>query len=136
MELIDQIKKYAGNLPAEIKENRGIYELEQVVAERKPLLSLTTDKLEYHAKFRIDSSQKVLSFTEMLEESAGVKLGLRYNNLASLGLGRKRTIVEQSTLFGKKYDYKFDSKKIRSKFEEMAKSAGYEFKYQLTAKGL
>ena len=144
MELIDQIKKYVESLPAEFKENRGVYEFKQVVAERKVLLS--KQRLEYSAKFRIDDSQKVLRFTEMLRESGsglstggvgGGSPGFGFKVTVTKGwAGKDETIIQQSNLLGKKYDYKFDSKKIRSKFEDMAKSAGYEFKYQLTAKGL
>jgi len=45
MELIEQIKKYAESIPAEIKERRGIYKLEFVLAERKSFLS--RQKIQY-----------------------------------------------------------------------------------------
>ena len=143
--LFDQIRKYAESLPAELKEKGGVWELKRVVAERKVFLS--KQKLEYQAKFRIDDSKKTVKFTEMLKESAsGLSTGGDMDSSPGFGVkttftksgvgGREETIVEQSSLFGKKYEYSFDFKEIRSKIEELAKSAGYEFKYQLTSIGL
>ena len=143
--LFDQIKEYVKSLPAELKEKGGIWELKQVVAERKVFLS--KQKLEYQAKFRIDDSKKTVKFTEMLKEaSSGLSTGGDMDSSPGFGFnagvvktglgGREGTIVEQSTLFGKKYEYSFDFKMIRSKIEELANSAGYEFKYQLTSMGL
>ena len=143
--LLDQIREYAVSLPSELRENRGIWEIKQVVAERKAFLS--TQKLEYRAQFRIDDSKKVVKFTEMLKETgSGLSTGGDMDGGPGFGFkttvtktglgGREETIVEQSNLFGKKYEYRFDFKKIRSKVEELAKAAGYEFGYQLTSKGL
>lgn len=143
--LLDQIKEYAKSLPVELKEKGGICELKQVVAERKVFLS--KQKLEYQAKFRIDDAHKTVKFTEMLKEAAsglstggdmdtGPGFGFK-TTVTKTGLGgREGTIVEQSSLFGKKYEYSFDFKKIRSRIEELTNSAGYEFKYQLTSMGL
>ena len=143
--LLDQIKEYANSLPAELKGKGGIWELKQVVAQRKVFLS--TQKLEYQAKFRIDDSNKSVKFAEMLKEtSSGLSTGGDMDTSPGFGFkagvvktglgGREGTIVEQSTLFGKKYEYTFDFKQVRSKIEELANSAGYEFKYQLTSMGL
>jgi len=49
---------------------------------------------------------------------------------------RQESIEEQSSLFGKKYEYKFDFKTIRTNIEKIVRSAGYQFKYQITSKGL
>ncbi len=60
--LLDQIRKYAESLPAELKEKGGVWELKRVVAERKVFLS--KQKLEYHAKFRIDDSSVMVPLSD------------------------------------------------------------------------
>lgn len=144
MKLIDQIKKYSESLQGEIEEKKGLYELKLIIAERKAFLS--KQKLEYRAKFRIDDSEKVLRFSETLKESGsglsaggemGESPGFGFQAIVTKsGLGGEETIFEQSNRYAKKYKYESDPKAIRSKFEEIAKSAGYDFKYQMTAKGL
>jgi hypothetical protein len=142
MVLAEEIKKFAVSIPAAIGENRGIYELSFIVAERKAFL--TRQKLEYRAKFRIDDASRVLKFTEMLKESgAGLSsgettpgFGFKAETYNTSSKAREGTIEEQSNLLGKKYEYKFDFKTIRPKIEEMAAKAGYQFKYQVTSIGL
>ena len=141
MILAEEIKRFAESIYVGMEEKRGVYELSFIIAERKTFL--TKQKLEYRAKFRIDDINKVVNFTEILKESgAGLSTGQ-----PTLGFGFKKetykidkkregTIEEQSNLFGKKYEYKFDFKTIRSKIEDMVKKAGYQFKYQITAIGL
>ncbi len=51
--------------------------------------------------------------------------------------GQQESVIEkQSVLFGKKYDYNFDFKTIRGKIKSLTEEAGYDFQYQITAKGL
>jgi hypothetical protein len=52
------------------------------------------------------------------------------------GSQQESVIERQSTQFGKKYTYNFDFKTIRGKIESLASEAGYDFQYQVTAKGL
>lgn len=104
--------------------------------------------MEYIAKFRIKDDTKELKFTEMLKETgSGLSVGSPTQERApgfgfkatvyKSGMeGRSGTIEEQSNLFGKTYEYKFDFKTIRGKIEELAKSANYNFKYQITQIGL
>ncbi len=147
MALLDEIKRIAAEIPAEITEDRGLYTLRFLVAERKAFLS--KKKLEYIAKLRIDDQGKEIRFTEMLKESgSGISSGSGGFDDISPGFGFKKetyktgagpregTIEEQSNLFGKDYTYRFDFKTIRPKLEEQAKIAGYEFKYQITPVGL
>ncbi len=147
MALLDEIKRIAAEIPAEINEDRGTHTLRFLVAERKAFLS--KKKLEYIAKFRIDDQGKEVRFTEMLKVSgSGLSSGSGGFDDVSPGFGFKKetyktgagpregTIEEQSTLFGKDYNYRFDFKTIRPKLEELAKIAGYEFKYQITPSGL
>lgn len=144
--LNDDIKKIAADIPAQIKENKGIYTMEFTVAERKAFLS--KKKLSYIAKFRIDEAKKELRFTEMLkEEGSGLSTGGGFDDMSpgfgfkvetyKTGAGpRESTIKEQSDLFGKSYSYKFDFNTVRPKIEKAATDAGFAFKYLITPIGL
>ncbi len=142
MTLAAEVKTFAASIPAELKERSGTGEITFVVAERKAFL--TKQKLEYRAKYRIDDVNKVVKFTEMLKEtksglSAGdttTGFGFKAETYNTRGKQREGTIQEQSDLFGKKYEYKFDFKSIRPKIEAMAQAAGYRFAYQITGAGL
>lgn len=149
MSLTESIKTYADELNGDLSEKKGIYTMEILVAERKAFLS--KKKLRYIAKFRIDDDAEQLKFTEMLAESgSGLSSGGNdFDGGISAGFGfktesfntlkggqREGSIEEQSNLFGKDYSYDFDYKAIRAKFEILAKSEGYSFKYQITPIGL
>ncbi len=142
---MEEIKKYAESISANLSEKKGVWTLEKVVAERKAFLS--KKKLEYIAKFRIDDDSKEIRFTEMLKESgSGVSSGSIddmspgfgfKSGTYKTGMGpREGTIKEQSNLFGEKYDYEFKFEEIRGRMEEITKKMGYNFKYQITSKGL
>jgi hypothetical protein len=142
MAILDEIQSLAVNQYLEMKEKKGILELSGVIAERKAFL--TKQKLEYRAKFRLDDAEKILKFTEMLLESkSGLStgdttpgFGFKAETYSLKGKQREGTIEEQSDLFGKKYEYRFDFKKIRSAIENIATKNGYQFKYQITPVGL
>ena len=143
MALVEEIKGFLGSTPAkDIKEYRGVYEIFFIIAERKAFL--TKQKLEYRAKYRIDDTNRVVKFTEMLKESkSGLSasnntpgVGFKSEKYKVGGKQREETIKEQSNLFGKKYEYKFDFKIIRPKIEEIAQKSGYQFQYQITDIGL
>jgi hypothetical protein len=142
--MIEEIKKALESFGGEWKEKKGIWDFSATIAERKAFL--TKKKLTYSAKMRIDEETKTVKFSEMLiEPESGWTAGGSYDDEVSTGFGfktesyntfrgaRKGNIEEQSNLFGKKYEYKFDYKEIRSKTEEAVKSAGYGFEYQILA---
>lgn len=142
---MEEIKKYADSISADMKEKKGVWTLTKVVAERKAFLS--KKKLEYIAKFRFDDESKEIRFTEMLKESgSGISSGDMDDmspgfgfkaGTYKTGMGpREGSIKEQSNLFGEKYDYEFKFGEIRERIEEIAESMGYNFKYQITSKGL
>lgn len=144
MSLAEEIGKIAAEVGGDLKESKGVYTLECVVAERKGWLS--RKKLLYRAKFAIDEGNKELRFTEMLKESGwGLSSGdldtspgfgfKKETYKQGLG-GREGTIEEQSNLFGEKYQYKFEWGKIRKAVEEKAQALGYKFSYQITGLGL
>ena len=142
--LLDDIKTIVDGIPAQLKEKKGLYSFEVTVAERKAFLS--TKKLTYRAVFRVDEGKSALRFTEMLKESdtgigsgdGDLTPGFGFKAEAyKTGAGpREGNITEQSTLFGKKYNYSFDYSKIRKDIEAAAVKAGYGFKYQITTIGL
>ena len=140
MSLVNEINRIAAEISADLKESKGAYTLECVVAERKGFLS--RKKLVYRARFKIDEEKKELRFTEMLKESgwglssgdADQSPGFGFKKETyKQGLGPKEgTIEEQSRMFGEKYQYKFELGKIRKAIEEQAKILGYKFSYHIT----
>ncbi len=145
MTLLSAIQEYAKSIQAEVKESKGVQELTILVAERKAFLS--SQRLQYVARFRILDDQKLIRFAEMLKESgAGVStggdfdspsgFGFKTETYKSGGAGREGDIEQQSSLFGKKYEYRFDFKTVRSRIEELAKTEGYRLELKLTFKEL
>lgn len=148
MTLIEDLKKIIADIPAEIQEKNGLYSFEFLVAERKVFFS--KKKLTYSAKFRINEESKEVKFTEMLKESGfglssggesfdgemSAGFGFKTESYNTLSGTREGTIEEQSDLFGKKYEYKFNFGSIRKKFEEKAQENNYNFSYQITSIGL
>ena len=142
----DNIKNLAKSLGTSLEEDKGIYTLKLVVAERKVFLS--KKKLEYIAKFRLDEKTKSVKFTEMLIESgSGLSMGGAIDEMTpgvgfkiqsyKTGFGpREGSIEEQSVLFGKTYQYKFDFKTIREKLKKITQKDGWNFRYQITPIGL
>lgn len=138
MTLMEDIQDFAGSIPADFKEKKGSGELSFVIAERKAFLS--KEKLTYQAKFRVDDKEKTVKFTEMLKEnSSGMEnpgMSFKTESFKTGKGGQLESVIEQqASQFGKKYDYQFDFKTIRGKIEALAQAAGYDFQYQLTAKG-
>ncbi len=140
--MLEEIKSALNSFSGDWKEKNGIWSFSATIAERKAFLS--TKKLSYSAKIKIENDSKTVSFSEMLiEAGSGLSSGGGFDDGMSTGFGfktetyntfsgaRKGTIEEQSNLLGKKFEYKFDYKEIRSKVESIACEAGYEFKYQI-----
>jgi hypothetical protein len=149
MDIIEELKKLATEMGGEVKEDKGIYTLEAVIAERKAFLS--KKKLTYKCQMRVVEENKEVKFTEMLKESGfgmtsgggggdefGMSPGFGFKaGTYKTGMdGREGTIEEQSNLFGKDYSYKFDYGKTRKTLEAKAGEAGYKFSYQITSIGL
>jgi len=146
MPILDDIKQLAEKNGTQLSEKKGVYTFKIMVAQRKAFMSLKT--LEYIAQFRINDEQKEVKFTEMLKESgSGLSMGGDMDNMSpgfgfkagvyKTGMsGRQGSIQEQSNLFGKTYEYKFDFGAVRKQIEAMAAGQGYKFSYQITAIGL
>ena len=140
--MFEQIQNVLSTYGGTWKEKKGIQEFSSVIAERKAFLS--TKKLTYSCRIKIDDEAKTLVFSELLMEAgSGLSSGSDFDGGMSAGFGfktesyntmsgaREGNIEEQSSLFGKKFEYKFDYKEIRAKIESLAGSAGYKFTYQI-----
>lgn len=139
--MIEEVKQTLEVYNGLWKEKNGIWQFDSVIAERKAFLS--KKKLTYQAQMRIDNVNKTVVFSEMLiEAGSGLSSG-GFDDEMSTGFGfkaetyntmsgsRQGSIEEQSNLFGKKFDYKFDYKEVRVKIEQLAKDNGFSFKYQI-----
>jgi hypothetical protein len=139
MEPKDSIVVFAKSIAAEVKGKNDTLEINKVIAERKAFLS--KQKLTYQAKLRIDQGERSVYFFESLKESsAGMSSpGTTFQKTSyKVGLsGRQESEFEQQADFlGKKYDYNFDFKTIRTTIEELSNKAGFDFHYQITSKGI
>ncbi|MEM5786688.1 MAG: hypothetical protein AAGU11_05170 [Syntrophobacteraceae bacterium] len=144
MAILEDLKAIVTGLQADIQEKKGVYSFEKIIAERKAFLS--KKKLTYICKFRIDEENREVRFTEMLKESGfGLSsgdsdmspgFGFKKEVYKTSSAGREESIVEQSNLFGKKYNYSFDYGAIRRQIEEKAAENGYTFRYKVTGIGL
>lgn len=113
-----------------VKDEKYGVSFSKVIAERKVFLS--KKKLEHSGKIKIDEQNKEVTFSDMLKESGS---GLSMDSGASFSTtsysssfgGRSGTIAEQSTLFGKSYNYTFNYEELRNKVEEICKKDGYKF---------
>jgi len=138
MSLKEQLIHVAKNFPAEFKEQRdGSLILKFVIAERKAFLS--KKKLTYKCKARVNDEKKEVNFFEMLSESssglsAGSGFEFKKETFGTKGKGREGRIEEMSNLFGKKYTYSFDYKKIRKAIQEEAEKSGYSLSIKLIEK--
>jgi len=136
------LEEIAKKINGKLTKKNNAYTIVSVIAERKAFLS--TKKLEYIVTFKMDDEKNIFNFSEMLKESgSGLSMGGGFGDDMSPGFGfksgsyktgmgpREESIEEQSKLFGKDYQYKFDFKEMRQKFESLAKENNYEFKYQI-----
>jgi hypothetical protein len=136
--LIETCKKSLNSYGGKWSEKKGLWDFTTVIAERKAFLS--KKKLTYALKMRIDDTDKVVKFSEMLTEagsgfSSGGNVdsgfGYKTETYNTLGGAPKGTIEEQSTLFGKDYSYTFNYAEIREKVKTVSEGAGYRFEYQV-----
>jgi hypothetical protein len=139
----ENIKRVLEPYGGEWREKKGVWEWSTVIAERKGFLS--KKKLTYSARMRFDDGARSIAFSEMLVESGsglssggggfddGMSSGFGFKTESYNTLGGTRTghIAEQSTLFGKSYQYSFDYQEIRTRVEAVAGANGYRFDYQV-----
>jgi hypothetical protein len=135
------IKQNLMNYGSDWHEKKGLWNFSTIIAERKAFLS--TKKLTYSMRMRIDDTAKVVHFSEMLiENGSGISAGTDFDSGSSgfgfktesyntFGGSRKGSIEEQSTLFGKEYSYRFNYQDIRQKVQEISQNFGYSFDYQI-----
>ena len=144
--LIEEIKRIASEIPAELREDKGLFTLECAVGEKRVLI--TRQRYVYRAKFRINEKKREIRFTEMLKESDfGVSMGA--DAVDSLGFGFLKKGTDQTEARPKVGAGKeppepsdkdesdtVDFSRIRNMIEAAAVEAGYTFKYKLTSFGL
>jgi hypothetical protein len=140
----EALLELGGTLPSRfIEANNGSLWMTFVIAERKSFLN--RQKLSYRCRVKIDEPRKVLVFFEILAEiGAGIStggdfgdggispgFGFKAEKTSYRSGGREGTIEEQNVLFGKKYEYSFDYKKIREEIKAIAEKSGYGFEITL-----
>jgi hypothetical protein len=138
MSIIDSFKNTLTEF--EIKDEKGGISFKRIVAERKAFLS--TKKLEYSGKIRVNEETKEVTFSDMLKESgngftlgsdSGMSSGFGFSaSTYSSGMsGNSGTIEEQSNLFGKQYSYNFKYEEVRNKIKGICETEGYKFNYSI-----
>ncbi|MCL5072211.1 MAG: ribonucleoside-triphosphate reductase [Actinobacteria bacterium] len=138
----EAIIKTGESLPAKfVEEKNDLLRLEYTVAERKSFLN--KQRLTYRCKVKINDDKKMIKFFEILSEvGSGISSGGYDGDSISSGFGfkaektkytsgvREGSIEEQSVLFGKKYNYDFDYKKIRQEIKNIVDNFGYDFEME------
>lgn len=141
--ILQMVKSSIQDIPGEFQDKKEVFCLDCVIAERKTFLS--KQKLSYIARFRVDDSSKEITFTEMLkEEKSGLGAGgtddispgfsFRKSSSSSGPGGLEGVVDQQSSLFGKKYNFAFDYKKVRAAVKEAAEREDYSFIYKIWGK--
>ena len=140
MTLIEEIQRIAEEKKAAFQEKKDSCRFEIVLAERRAFL--TFKKLVYKVSCKIDTAKHELRYSEMLFEKGWGFSGGDIDRTPGFGFKTEtyklmpgklpeRVIEERSSLFGKKYQYKFDLSEIRSKIRDAAIRSGLTFHYSL-----
>lgn len=142
MDILERVNGFIEGLPGRFEPKGDVFCLEAVIAERKAFLS--KQKLTYYARFKVDGPKGLVTFTEKLEErksglGAGgvdesVGTGFKGWKTSSSADGLEGVMEEQSRLFGEKYQYSFDFKRVREAVRRAAEEAGFSFEYRLWGK--
>ena len=135
MSLVDELKNLADDLSATWRQRgKDRYIMRKTLAERKVLLA--KKRLVYMATFRLKERKNELIFSERLTETGGGLTGMmgfsgETESWNTLSGARKGSIEQQSTLFGKRYDYTFDYARIREQVQKICERHGYHFQYRI-----
>lgn len=140
--MIKQIQDALTSYSGMWRETKKYLGFRTVIAERKSFLF--RKKLTYASRLNIDEKAKEVKFSEMLiENSSGLSGETGFEDGISTDFGfkaetynifkgrRSGTIAEQSTIFEKKFEYKFHYEEIRKLVEKTVTEAGYKFEYQI-----
>ena len=141
--VLQRVAEKIKDVPGTFVDKKEVFCLDSVIAERKAFMS--KQKLTYTARFKVDEGSKEVTFTEMLKEEKsglgagglddpGPGLSFRKSKVSSSTEGLEGVVDQQASLFGKKYDYTFDYKRVRSAVKEAAESEGYSFTYKIWGK--
>jgi len=141
--VLKTVAEELNDIPGTFADKKGIFCMDTVIAERKVLLS--KQKLSYTARFKVDESAKEVTFTEKLTETKaglgaggmddfGSGAGFRKSRVVSGPGGLEGVIDQQSSLFGKKFDFSFNYKRVRETVKKAAEENGYAFTYKIWTK--
>ncbi|MEA3507693.1 MAG: ribonucleoside-triphosphate reductase [Synergistota bacterium] len=141
--VLKAVETALSDIPGTFVDKKGVFCMNAVIAERKAFLS--KQKLSYTARFRVDESAGEVTFTEKLSETKaglgaggmddfGPGAGFRKSKFASGPGGLEGVIDQQSNLFGKKFDFSFNYKRVRETVKQAAEQNGYAFTYKIWTK--
>lgn len=136
----DEIERIARRYNAWLSHREGMLIFEATIGEKR--VNLTTNKLVYTAKIKIDDSAKKAEFYETLEEdesgpSTEANLGTfsgeaqSQPNLDAFAGAKEGAIEERSAYYSKEYQFKFDYKEVSTEVEKIVKGYGYSFEHRL-----
>lgn len=144
MTLRDELIAAGTTFPAPLEPQKdGSLAMEALVAERKAFLS--TRKLIYRCKLRVDDGARAVTFWEMLvEKGSGVSggddmapgFGFKKETYSTGGKERSGSIEEASSLFGRDFDYTWDYTWVRNMVRGAAEAAGYRLQVVLNPKSV
>jgi hypothetical protein len=123
------MKEVAAALGGTLKERKGVYTLEAVLAERKAFLS--RKKATYVARFRVDETAKEVRYSERLVESGSglsggdAGLGVCVESYKTGSGPREGTIQEKLVGLGPKFQLRLDYGHVRQRLEAAAQGQGY-----------
>jgi len=142
--LWDELIAASAVFPAALQPQKdGSLAMEALVAERKAFLS--TRKLSYKCRLRVDDGARSVVFWEMLvEKGSGVSggddlapgFGFKKETYSTGGKGRSGSIEEVSSLFGRDFDYTWDYAAVRNTARGVVEAAGYRFDVVLDPKAV
>jgi hypothetical protein len=135
-ELIKALEEMAASLGGSLKEKKGVYILEAVLAERKAFLS--KKKATYVARFRVDEQAREVRYSERLVASgsglSGGDAGVSFSTETyKTGSGpMEGQIRERIAGLGPKFDLRFDYDQVRQRLEALAQGQGYRLVHALS----
>ncbi len=138
--VLDELKLLADAWQFSWQVKGDLVTMSRVIAERKAFLS--TARLEYVARIRLDEARRGLRFSEQLKES-GVGLSSGGDDNLPGGFSAQRTsfntrtdgiaetIEQEAARFGASYPHDFPYALVREQVAGLAQAQGYRFDYGL-----
>jgi len=144
MSLQDDLIAAGSVFPAPLQlQKDGSLAMEMLVAERKAFLS--TRKLIYRCRLRVNEAARTVAFWEMLmEKGSGAfgdddmapGFGFKKETYGTSCKERSGSIEEASSLFGRDYVFDWDYAVVRRRVRGVAEAAGYSVNVVLSPKSV